>query len=139
PRLHRGQDPTAVRQLAVDDVRPLAEVPRQHVRDRARGPVDGAEADELPRPLPAVLVAATLLPGAPGSLLRARTAPPPRAQRNAARPAAGAALRPGRRAHLLYRGPDPAGGGGLSGVRVRHLRGVRPRRPAGALDAPRGA
>ena len=57
-RLHRGQDAAALRQLAVEDLRPLGQVPRQHVRDRVRGPGDGAQADELPGPLPAVLAAA---------------------------------------------------------------------------------
>ena len=37
-RLHRGQDAAAVRQLAVEDLRPLGQVPRAHVRHRVRGP-----------------------------------------------------------------------------------------------------
>ena len=139
PRLHRGQDPAAIRQLAVEDLRPLGQVPRQHVRDRVRGPGDGAQADELPGALPAVLAAAPLLPGPAGALLRARVAAPPRAQRDAARTVAGAALRPGRRPHLLHRGPDPAGGRRLPGVRVRDVRRVRHRRQGGAFDAARGA
>ena len=84
-------------------------------------------------------IRAPLLPRPAGALLRARTAAPPRAQRDAARAAARPPLRPGRRAHLLHRGPDPGGGGRLPGVRVRHLRGVRPRRPARAVDPPRAA
>ena len=109
-RLHRGQDSAAVRQLAVEDLRPLGQVPRQHVRDRVRGPVDGAEADELPGALPAVLAAAPLLPRPAGALLRAGAAAPPRAQRHAARTAARSPLRPGRRSHLLHRGADPGRG-----------------------------
>ena len=93
-RLHRGQDPAAVRQLAVEDLRALGQVPRQHVRDRVRGPGDGAQADELPGALPAVLAAAPLLPRPAGALLRARTAAPPRAQRDAARAACGCATSP---------------------------------------------
>ena len=89
---------------------PLGQVPRPHVRHRVRGPSDGAQADELPGPLPAVLAAAPLLPRPAGALLRAGAAAPPRAQRHAARPAARAPLRPGRRPHLLHRGPDPGRG-----------------------------
>ena len=55
---------------------------------------DGAQADELPRPLPAVRAAATLLPRPAGPLLRARAAAPPRAQRHAARAAARRATSP---------------------------------------------
>ena len=62
-RLRRGQDAAALRQLAVEDLRPLGQVRREHVRDRVRGPADGAQADELSRPLPALLAAAALLPG----------------------------------------------------------------------------
>ena len=94
----------------------------QHVRHRVRGPGDGAQADELPRPLPAVLAAAALLPRPAGPLLRAGAAAPQRAERHAARAAAGAALRAGRRAHLLHRGPDPGRGRGVPRVRVRDLR-----------------
>ena len=45
----------------------------------------------------------------------------------------------GRRAHLLHRGADPGRGRGVPRVRVRHLRDLRLRRPARALDAARGA
>ncbi len=61
------------------------------------------------------------------------------ASRRAARAAARAPLRPGRRAHLLHRGADPGRGRGLPGVRVRHLQAVRLRRQPRALHAPRAA
>ena len=61
-RLHRGQDAAALRQLAVEDLGPLGEVPGAHVRHRVGRHADGAQADELPRPLPAVLDAPALLP-----------------------------------------------------------------------------
>ena len=61
-RLHRGQDAAALRQLAVEDLRPLGQVPREHVPDRVRGPRDGAQADELSGSLPALLDAPALLP-----------------------------------------------------------------------------
>ena len=97
-RLRRGQDAADLRQLAVEDLGPLGQVPREHVRHRVRGPADGDQADELPRPLPALLAAAPLLPGPAGALLGAGPAAPPRAERHAARAAARPPLRPGRRA-----------------------------------------
>ena len=132
-RLHRGQDPADLRQLAVEDVRSLGQVRRAHVHDRVGGQADGDQADELPRSLPAVLAAPALLPGSAGPLLGAGAAAPPRAERHAARAAAHPPLRPGRQPHLLHRGPDPGRGGRRAGLRLRHLRGVRARRPAGAL------
>ena len=57
-RLHGGQDAAALRQRAVEDLGPLGQVPRQHVRHRVRGPADGAQADELPRPRAALRAAA---------------------------------------------------------------------------------
>ena len=48
-RLHRGQDAAALRQRAVEDVGPLGQVPRAHVRHRDRGPGVRHQADELPR------------------------------------------------------------------------------------------
>ena len=53
-----------------------------------------------------------VLPRPAGPLRRAGAAAPPRAQRHAARPAARAPLHPGRRPHLLHRGPDPGRGHG---------------------------
>ena len=91
-------------------VRPLGQVPRQHVsRDVEERPM-GAQADELPRPLPALhdeRHSYRDLPvrySEPGLLHRNE------ASRRAARPAARAPLRPGRRAHLLHRGAGPGGG-----------------------------
>ena len=49
---------------------------------------------------------APLLPRPADPLLRAGPRPPPRAERDAARPAARAAHHPGRRPHLLHRGAD---------------------------------
>ena len=105
--LHRGQDPAAIRQLAVEDLRALGQVPRAHVHHRVGRHADGAQADELPRPLPAVRVAAALLPRPADPILRAGTAAPQRAERRAPRAAAHAELRPGRRTRLLCRGAGP--------------------------------
>ena len=66
---------------------------------------DGDQADELPRPRQIVLDAAALLSRPAGPLLRARAAAPQRALGDAARAAAHAQLRPGRRARVLHRGP----------------------------------
>ena len=55
---------------------------------------------------------APLLPRPADPLLRAGAAAPQRGLRRAARAAARAPLRPGRRAHLLHRGAGPGGGRG---------------------------
>ena len=84
---------------------------------RVRGPRVRRQADELPRPRAPVRAAALELPRPAAPLRRAGPAAPPRAERHAARPAARAALLPGRRPHLLQRGPGPGRGRGLPGVR----------------------
>ena len=104
-RLRRGQDAAALRVDAVGDQRPLGQVQGEHLRQRVRGARVRPQADELPRPLPPVRAAALELPRPAVPLRRARPAAPPRAERHAARPAARAALLPGRRPHLLPRGP----------------------------------
>ena len=96
-----------------------------------------AEADELPGPLRPVRHAAVVLSRPPGALRRARAAAPPRAQRHAARPHARASLHPGRRPHLLHRGPDPGRGRADAGLRLRDLRHVRLPGARRALDASR--
>ena len=108
---------------------------RAHVPHRVGGHADGAQADELPGPLPALLDAASLLPGPADPLFRAGTAAPQRAERRAPRAAADAELRPGRRPYLLRRGPGTGRARGVPGLRVRHLRDLRLRRSARALDA----
>ena len=120
-RLHGGQDAAALRQRAVEDLRPLGQVPREHVRDRDRGPADGAQADELPRPR-AFSRWAALLPRAADPLRRARPAAPQRAERHAPRAAARAPLHPGRRPHLLHRGAGRGGGARLPRLRLRLVR-----------------
>ena len=49
-RLLRGQDADPLGRRAVQGQRPLAELPRQHVLHRHRGPADGPQAHELPGP-----------------------------------------------------------------------------------------
>ena len=137
-RLRRDQDPAALRPEAVGDLRPLGQVPREHVRDRVRGPADGAQAHELPGPLRVLRDGQALLPRAADPLRRARPPAPQRAQRHAPRPAARPPLHPGRRAHLLHRGAGRAGGARLPRVRLRLVRPVRLRHADRALD-PAGA
>ena len=50
--LPRGQDPAPVRRRALEDLRPLGELPGQHVPGRAVRTGPRPQADELPRPLP---------------------------------------------------------------------------------------
>ena len=84
--------------------------------------------------------AAVVLPRPARPLLRAGPAAPQRAQRHAARPAARPALHPGRRAHLLHRRAGPGRGASAAwSSRSRHLRPLRLRAAARALDAPREA
>ena len=113
PRLHRGQDASAVRQFAVDDLRALGQVPGGHVPHRLGRSADGSQADELPASRAAVLAHPALLQGPAGALLRAGPAASQRAERHPARPAPDPRLRAGRRSHLLHRGPDPGRGGRL--------------------------
>ena len=118
-RLRRGQDPAAARLRALGAVRPLGQVPREHVRGARRDPrhrrrqadplrqgrPDGAEADELPRPHPDLQAGHQVLPRPAAPDGRVRLLPPQRGPRRAARADARAADDPGRRPHLLPRGP----------------------------------
>ena len=124
-RLRRGQDPAALRRSAVGDLRPLGQVPREHVHHGVRGPADGPQAHELPGPRAPVQPAALLLPRPARPLLRARPAAPPRAVRHAARPAARPPLHPGRRPHLLHGGAGRGRGHRLPGLRLRLVPAVR--------------
>ncbi len=133
------QDADPVRRRPVQAVGPLGHLPGQHVLHRCRGPSDGPEADELPGPHPDLQGRAPLLPRPADPLLRGRPGPPPRAERHAARADARAPHHPGRRAHLLHRGPGPGGGHPLPAIRLLPLRGLRLRAAAGALHSARQA
>ncbi len=125
--------PQLVDRRAVGGERALGELRRAHVhRPRGgRGHHARAEADELPVPCAGVQGPAPLLSRAAAAPGRVRLLPPLRALRRAARHHAGAGLHPGRRAHLLHRGPDRPGDGplrraavlGLSRLRLRQLPG----------------
>ena len=73
----------------------------------------GAEADELPGPRADLQARPQELPRPAAADGRVRRLPPLRAVRRAARADAGARLHPGRRAHLLPRGPDRRGDAGV--------------------------
>ena len=85
---------------AVGAVRPLGALSRQHVPRRRRGAVVQPQADELPRVLVHLPLAAALVPRPAAAPVRVRRAAPQRAVGRAVRPHARAALRHRRRAHL---------------------------------------
>ena len=95
-RLPRGHDAAALPVGALQDVRPLREVPRRHVlvRRLGRGRRAGREGDELPRPLPSLRDGQAQLPRAPDPLGRVQPAPPQRALGHAERHHPRAHLRP---------------------------------------------
>ena len=115
----RGYDeiktPRDPRRGALAPLRPLGQLPREHVLRRAlrarprRGrPALRAEADELPRRLPRLRLSAPLLPRPAAAARRVRRRLPLRARGRAARPAPGPRLHPGRRPRLLHAGPGRA-------------------------------
>src|SRR5215210_5696405 len=102
-RVPRGEDATHLRKGSLGDVRPLGEVPREHVPDPAGGrPALRDQADELSRPHAPLRQRAAQLPRPPSSLRRGGAAPPERARRRASRADARPARDSGRRAHLLH-------------------------------------
>src|SRR6476469_8456783 len=101
-RLQGGEDPAHLRQGAVGAVRPLGEVPREHVLDPGGGPPLRDQADELPGAHGALRQHASKLPRAAAPLRRGCAAPSQRARRHPARAHPGAPRHPGRRAYLLH-------------------------------------
>ena len=102
----RDQDPAGARRGALAPLRPLGQLPREHVlrrarRARATAPVR-AQADELPRRLPRLRLGAALLPRPAPAPGRVRPRLALRARGRPARPAARARLHPGRRPRLLH-------------------------------------
>ena len=138
-RLHRGAHADPLRRRALEEVRPLARLPRQHVLHGRRGAADGPQADELPGARPDLQARAALLPRPADPLRRAGARAPPRAERHPARPAARAQHHPGRRPRVLHGGADRGGGPALPRLRLLHLRPVRLRAAARAVHAPREA
>ncbi len=133
-RLLRGEDAAALRRRGLQDLRPLRELRREHVlRPRRRADVR-AEADELPRPHAPVRKQDAELPRAADPLRGVVDAAPQRARGDAARAAPRPPHHPGRRAHLLHRGADPAGDRRDDRVRPRPVRALRRRAARRALD-----
>ena len=110
----RGPYADPLRRGPVEAVGALGHLPRQHVLHRGGESADGPQAHELPGPHPDLQVRPALLPRPADPLLRGRAGAPPRAQRHAARPAAGAPHHPGRRPHLLHRGAGQGRGQGAA-------------------------
>ena len=102
-RLRRGGDAADPRRRALAHLRPLGELPREHVLHRARRAPVRRQADELPDPLPDLQGRQALLPRPADPLRRLRAAASLRAQRRDLGPDPGALVRPGRRPRLLHR------------------------------------
>ena len=111
PRLPRQRLPGSAlpadpRREPVGEVRPLGQLPGEHVHHRVGEARLRGEADELPGPRADLQPGPAQLPRPADALRRVRRLPPQRALRRAARHHARARLHPGRRPHLLHRGPD---------------------------------
>jgi threonyl-tRNA synthetase len=110
--LQGDQDPPGRRPQAVGGLRPLGQVPREHVHHRDRRGTcqreagECAQADELPLPRADLQPGPEILPRPAAEAGRVRLLPPLRGPWRAARADARARLHAGRRAYLLHRGPD---------------------------------
>ena len=112
PRLRGDPHAAHPRRGAVEALRALGQLPREHVlhavrRGREPAPVRG-QADELPGRLPRVRVPAPLVPRPAAAAGGVRALHAQRARGRAARPAARARVHAGRRARVLHRGADRA-------------------------------
>ena len=108
-RLPGNQDAAALQQAALGALRPLGQVPGEHVpgaRQRVRRARLLAEADELPLAPPALRDAEALVPRAAGPLRHLRRAAPQRGDGRAVRADPGAAVPAGRLPHLPADRPD---------------------------------
>ena len=127
-RLRRGQGADHLQQGAVGDVRSLGLLPGQHVPGevgRRRG--DGPQADELPRPLPALRQRDAQLQGSAAALPRADAAAPQRSVGRALRPDARPPVLAGRWPLLRDAGADRRGSRGADRPDPARLRRLRPR------------
>ena len=129
--------PQILDRIAVGEVRPLGELPREHVHDGVGEPVLRAQADELPGPHPDLQREPAQLPRTAVALRRVRRVPPQRAVGRAARADARARLHAGRRPHLLHGRPDPRRVRGLHVAAADGLPRLRLRaHPLQGRDAP---
>ena len=145
-RVHRDQDAAPDGRRALAPLRPLGQLPGEHVLHRVQGAPVRDPADELPRRLPRLRLRAPLLSRAAAADGRVRPGLPRRARGCPARAAAGPRLHPGRRPHLLHAGADRRRGdrhlrGDRRALRALWLRGRAHRAldPAGEVDRDRGA
>ncbi len=109
PRIRGGHHPADLRRRAVQDLRPLRELPRQHVLHGDRRAGVRRQADELSGPPPALPGTPLVVPRAARALRRLRPPPPLRALRSDGRPDARPHVLAGRLPHLL---PDRSDRGG---------------------------
>ena len=125
-RISGSESAHHLQQGAVGDVRALGVLPRQHVsREVGRRRGDGAQADELPRPLSAVRQRDAQLQGPSAALPRADAAPPQRSVRRPVRADARPSVLAGRWALLRHRGADwgrSRSAAGLDSARVWRFR-----------------
>ena len=136
-RLHRGAHADPLRRRALEAVRPLARVPRQHVLHRRRGPADGPQAHELPRPR----ARSTSASCAPTATCRSAYAEQGLVHRHEPSGTLHGLLRVRHitqddAPRLLHRGADRGGGDALPRLRLLHLPAVRLR--AAAASCRRG-
>ena len=135
--LYGGEHAAGARPRLVGDLRPLADLSREHVPHQDRGRARfRAEADELPRPCADLQERAEVLSRPAGEDRRVRHRASLRAVGRAARHDARARLHAGRRAYLLHRRPDHGRGDEDQRPHPVDLRGLRLRRRGReALDA----
>src|SRR5207244_3588661 len=91
---------------AVEAVRTLRQLPREHVLHSGRGPRARREADELPGALHPLRLPDTFVSRPAAALRRLRAPPPLRAFGRSPRPYPRALLLPGRRPYLLHARAD---------------------------------
>ena len=135
-RLRRGQGADRLQQGAVGDVRPLGALPREHVpREVGRRRGDGPQADELPRPFPALRQRDAQLQGPAAALPRADAAPPQRSLGRAVGPDARPPVLAGRWPLLRDGGADRRRSRGAARADSAGLRRLRPELHGQAVDA----
>ena len=124
-RLPGGPDAADLRRGALQALRPLPELPREHVLDGDRRAGVRRQADELPGTLPALQGAPLVLPRPAGAVCGLRPPPPLRALGRDGGPDARAHVFPGRRAHLHALRQGRGGDLPIPRLRGRRLRRLR--------------
>ena len=136
-RLPGSQDADHLQQGALGDLRPLGALSREHVpREVVRRRGDGAEGDELPRPLPHLRQRDPQLQGPAAALSRADAAAPQRSVGRAVGPDARPPVLAGRRALLRDGVADRRGSRAAAAAGAARLRRLRAAVLGQAVDAP---